>query len=120
MNYQKNISFTFILFFTFLLQAVTLAQASFQGLGYLPGEIFSSSTGVSADGSVVVGLGIEVAFRWTDLGGMIGLGDLPGGGFESRANGVSPDGSVVVGFSVSANGGEAFRWTDLGRYDWLG
>jgi probable HAF family extracellular repeat protein len=41
-----------------------------------------------------------------------GLGDLPGGGFESFGNGVSADGSVVVGFS-SAPGGqyEAFRWT---------
>ena len=41
--------------------------------------------GVSADGSVVVGQsssasGIE-AFRWTSGGGMVGLGDLPGGIF---------------------------------------
>ncbi|HWP30436.1 MAG TPA: hypothetical protein VNK96_01735 [Fimbriimonadales bacterium] len=41
-----------------------------------------------------------------------GLGDLPGGNFESVALGVSADGSVVVGYSKSANGQEAFRWTE--------
>lgn len=41
----------------------------------------------------------------------IGLGDLTGGSFESRAYGVSADGSVVVGVSRSGNGFEAFRWT---------
>ena len=42
---------------------------------------------------------------------MVGLGDLPGGGFSSLALGVSADGSVVVGQSVGASGFEAFRWT---------
>ena len=41
----------------------------------------------------------------------MGLGDLPGGNFYSRARGGSADGSVVVGFSASASGTEAFRWT---------
>ena len=60
--------------------------ASFQGLGDLPGGVFSSSAGgVSADGSVVVGSGTSAngyeAFRWTQATGMVGLGDLSGGGF---------------------------------------
>jgi probable HAF family extracellular repeat protein len=45
------------------------------------------------------------------------LGDLPGGGFSSRASGVSPDGSTVVGGSQSALSNpldEAFRWTGGG------
>jgi probable HAF family extracellular repeat protein len=42
---------------------------------------------------------------------MVGLGDLPGGAFNSLAFGVSGDGSVVVGQSYSASGLEAFRWT---------
>jgi probable HAF family extracellular repeat protein len=42
----------------------------------------------------------------------MGLGDLPGGVFDSRAAGVSDDGSVVVGFSESATGLQAFRWTE--------
>ncbi len=43
-----------------------------------------------------------------------GLGDLSGGIFKSQANGISADGLTVVGSSVSAMGGEAFRWTDSG------
>ena len=86
------------------------------GLGDLPGGQFSSSAwGVSAGGSVVVGVGHSASgqegFRWTQATGMVGLGDLPGGNFSSFAWDVSPDGSVVVGVSSSASGGEAFRWT---------
>jgi probable HAF family extracellular repeat protein len=42
---------------------------------------------------------------------MVGLGDLPGGSFSSWAYRVSADGSIIVGYSNSANGQEAFRWT---------
>ena len=81
-------------------------------------RLFSSvALGVSADGSVVVGRGFsssgEEAFRWTQGTGMVGLGDLSGGRFESRAFGVSADGSVVVGLgssASSANNSEAFIW----------
>ncbi len=41
----------------------------------------------------------------------IGLGDLPGGLYESFARGVSADGSTAVGRSISAAGPQAFRWT---------
>jgi hypothetical protein len=41
---------------------------------------------------------------------MVGLGDLPGGGFSSVAQAASADGSVVVGDSYSASGDEAFIW----------
>ncbi|MBK8268174.1 MAG: PD40 domain-containing protein [Planctomycetes bacterium] len=40
-----------------------------------------------------------------------GMGDLPGGEFNTSAEGVSADGSVVVGTASSANGWEAYRWT---------
>jgi probable HAF family extracellular repeat protein len=92
-------------------------------LGDLPGgNVSASAWGMSADGSVIVGQSSssasfasgasrEEAFRWTAAGGMVGLGDLPGGIFSSRAEAVSGDGSAVVGFSYSANGVEAFRWT---------
>jgi probable HAF family extracellular repeat protein len=89
------------------------------GLGGIPGGNFGgSASGVSADGSVVVGQAnspslalVGQAFRWTQLTGMVGLGDLQGGSFGSSASGVSADGSVVVGISRGANGIEAFRWT---------
>jgi uncharacterized membrane protein len=41
---------------------------------------------------------------------MIGLGDLPGGGYESAAIRTSADGSKVVGYANSATGLEAFVW----------
>ena len=87
------------------------------GLGDLPGGGSGSVvSGVSADGSVVVGSGNSAsgseAFRWTQAGGMVGLGDLPGGGFISQAYGVSADGSVVVGIGNSTSGGEAFIWDE--------
>jgi probable HAF family extracellular repeat protein len=93
------------------------------GLGDLAGgDFYSTATGVSADGAVVVGRsnstsGVE-AFRWTPVvngaGGMVGLGDLAGGGFDSTAYGVSADGAVVVGQSIgTTNDYEAFRWTPV-------
>jgi probable HAF family extracellular repeat protein len=39
-----------------------------------------------------------------------GLGDLPGGKFQSDATAVSADGTVAVGRSASAAGDEGFRW----------
>ena len=41
----------------------------------------------------------------------VGLGDLPGGSYFSRATDVSADGLTVVGFSETADGSQAFRWT---------
>jgi probable HAF family extracellular repeat protein len=72
---------------------------------------FSEAKGVSADGSVVVGVsantnGYNEAFRWTQETGMIGLGSLIGNS-DSKAKGVSSDGSVIIGTSYI----EAFRWT---------
>jgi probable HAF family extracellular repeat protein len=49
-----------------------------------------------------------------------GLGDLPGGVFNSRAIDISADGSVVVGAGTSASGQEAFRWTVDGGMVGLG
>jgi probable HAF family extracellular repeat protein len=104
-------------------------QGNMVNLGDLPGgDSFSVAADVSTDGSIVVGgassaaslagssfeLDFE-AFRWTQATGMVGLGDLPGGGFHSFAHAVSADGSVVVGASTSTASGisdfEAFRWT---------
>jgi probable HAF family extracellular repeat protein len=78
------------------------------GTPYAPGATYSwgESTGVSADGSVVIGAegGLGIPFRWTAAGGTVHL--IPGPG---EATGISADGSVVVGFEY---GGTAFRWTE--------
>jgi probable HAF family extracellular repeat protein len=93
-------------------------------LGTLPGGSESAATGVSADGSVVVGwaqdtAGKARAFRWTAAGGMEDLGTL--GGDESGASEVSADGSVVVGWADNAAGHwRAFRWTASGGMQDLG
>jgi probable HAF family extracellular repeat protein len=91
--------------------------ASLTPLGDLPGGPFDSlATGVSADGSVVVGFSRSAsdnqAFRWTAASGMVGLGGLKyDGSGQSYASGVSADGSVVVVGGITAGGSEAFRWT---------
>ncbi len=92
---------------------------NFRRLGGLPNTVINSrATDVSADGSVVVGfarsddtLDFE-AFRWTEATGMVGLGSLQGGIFEtSRGYAISPDGGTIVGESRSALGIEAFQYT---------
>ncbi len=81
----------------------------------LPGAA-SQASGVSSNGSVIVGsaftnAGSSQAFRWTTSTGMVGLGGL-GGGY-SAAHAVSADGSIIVGnASVPAQADtNAFRWT---------
>jgi probable HAF family extracellular repeat protein len=94
-----------------------------KSLGTLGGPT-SSASGVSADGSVVVGLaqnenGYEKAFRWTAKDKMQDLGTL--GGSESSANWVSADGSVMAGNALSSEKNlRAFRWTASDKMQDLG
>ncbi len=79
------------------------------GIGHLgvPTGItpFSEAYAASADGAVIVGLSRSMAssnsgweaFRWTQAGGMVGLGDLPGGAVLSAAYATTADGSIIVG-----------------------
>jgi probable HAF family extracellular repeat protein len=94
------------------------AAGGWSVLGDLPGgRIGGTASGVSADGSVVVGSGRSEssepfeAIRWTPGGGIVGLGDLSGGSLNSVALATSGDGSVVVGLGNSDRGFEVFRWT---------
>ena len=89
------------------------AAPSFMGLG-----VGVHAHDVSADGSTVVGSrdtpsGIE-AYRWTAAGGVVGLGDLPGGSFRSVAWGSSGDGSAVVGEGSGPMFFHSIRWTASG------
>jgi probable HAF family extracellular repeat protein len=100
------------------------SMGGIEKLGRLPGGPFRSiATGVSADGSVVVGKGVRVgyeAFRWTSGGGMQGLGYLRAGDNYSAAWGVNGDGSIVVGEGGNDMAREAFRWTSAGGMQGLG
>jgi probable HAF family extracellular repeat protein len=92
-------------------------QTGIQPLGHFstPDYNFSYALGVSGDGLIAVGGSRSVAgneaFRWTENEGLVGLGDLPGGAFESYADAISADGKVIVGESKSTAALEAFRWT---------
>ncbi len=90
-------------------------QASFQGVGDLPGgETESFAYGVSGDGSTVVGVSLsasgEEAFRFRN-GAITGLGELPGGAYRSLASGASFDGSVIVGAGTGSVGRQAVVWS---------
>ena len=84
--------------------SVDAQSASFTPLGALAGRDTSLATGVSADGSVVVGTSSslimgEAAFRWTRTGGMVLAFDPAThlGVVFDRGFGISGDGSVMVG-----------------------
>ena len=91
-------------------------------LGFLAGHDTSRATGVSADGSFIVGQSYlasdlahtERAWRWTAGGGMVSLG-IAGAATGSRATSVSDDGVLVTGGLIDATGGiGAFSWTPTG------
>lgn len=97
------------------------ADTGIVGLGDLPGADFmGTGYGVSADGSVVTGwsssgngsgfLNTE-AYRWTQVSGMIGLGDLAGGEFKSEGDGISDNGGMIVGNVADPDGYKGAYWT---------
>ncbi len=99
-------------------------EPEFRSLGDLPGgNTISLGLGISRDGSTVVGqstsLNGQEAFRWRLSTGMVGLGDLPLGMFQSAAYGADNTGAVVVGVGRigifhPTEFIEGFRWVDPG------
>ena len=100
------------------------------GLTYIDTAGGALPFAISNDASVVVGKldvpdGSE-AFRWTQPGGLLSIGELGGGDVEAIAHDVSGDGTVIVGETVNGRGRTAFRWTqaggmkslDLARPEW--
>jgi probable HAF family extracellular repeat protein len=72
---------------------------------------WSKAYGISADGSTIIVDIYPNAYRWTQSGGLVDLGNL--GGSSSSASDISADGSYICGFSyVSAGDPYAFRWTE--------
>lgn len=117
----------------FVSPAFSKAQPSFVGLGDLPGGQYnSSSTAISPDGSIVVGVGStsqssEWSFRWTRSTGMMPLEVVPGSWDHTAAYAVSADGSTIAGngrmevpLGDPAYYGQAFRWTQTSGVVGLG
>jgi probable HAF family extracellular repeat protein len=110
-----------------LLAQPSHAAPMFMPLGVPPGSYASIPWDISADGSTVVGyvdLYVDPvereAFAWTREGGMMGLGDLPGGRFNSEARAVSADGETVVGWGHESDRHQAFIWTREGGMTGMG
>jgi RNA polymerase sigma factor (sigma-70 family) len=111
-------------------EAFRCTEDGMSGLGALLLERFNShAMAASADGSVVIGTsarpgGHFEAFRWTQAGGMVGLGDFPGGVTNSNAYGISADARFVVGYGCPGTFNpythEAFRWTEESKLEHLG
>ncbi len=96
--------------------------ASITPIPILTGKVACTVSGISGDGSIVVGTATDKnilagqAFRWTAADGVVGLGYLPGGN-TSIARAISRDGSTIVGDATSSaasiiGGTEAFRYRD--------
>jgi probable HAF family extracellular repeat protein len=90
---------------------------SFSGVGDLAGGATESvALAISSDGQVVVGESDSTsgsqAFRWTQSGGISGLGFVSMVDPASSARAVSSNGAVIVGSSNDANGvWRAYRWS---------
>lgn len=84
------------------------SSAGLTDLGVLPGETASTATGISADGSVVVGTSGYSVFRWTKQSGLVLIASRQkNGNTVTVAGQCSADGSVVVG----GLNGSPFIWT---------
>ncbi|MCC6659458.1 MAG: PEP-CTERM sorting domain-containing protein [Phycisphaerales bacterium] len=104
-----------------LATSITRGQASFHGIGFLPGSASPRESypyGISADGTTIVATatganGAGEPVRWASSTGVVALGTLPGGSTSANgeAYGVNPSGSVIVGSDAGPNGREAYRWT---------
>ncbi|HEY6022155.1 MAG TPA: hypothetical protein VIY48_20490, partial [Candidatus Paceibacterota bacterium] len=77
------------------------------------------ATGMSADGSVIVGtlttINGDYWFRWTQSTGIVQMDD-PATALDSRASAVSADGLTTVGYSVFEFGRQVWLHTDADGY----
>ncbi len=96
------------------------------GIGHLPGGTYSTATGVSGDGSVVVGHGDtpqgDRPIRWTLEGGPVNIG-VPVVGFPTLtlayAHSVSSDGLVIAGVADTLQVRFPFRWREASSFEVL-
>lgn len=83
------------------------------------GNLGGQGNAINHDGSVVVGGGNSMAFRWTQSGGVVYFAPLSGGSIAT-AWGVSADGNTLAGQSNSPQGNRAVRWNSVGVITNLG
>lgn len=111
--YMKNLITLLAVSFALMNSSTIRADVTFTELGGFLGKGQDSiATGVSSDGSIVVGwshgvVGADEAFIWEN-GTMKRFSDLPNGAGTLYASAISPDGLTIVGRSDTD---EAFRWT---------
>lgn len=99
------------------------SSGGIQGLGDLPGGATDSrALDINNSGQVVGeshnGTGspftdYSQAFIWDSTNGMVGLGDLPGGDFESIAHAINDNGQVVGASKTAKGTHEAFLWDSV-------
>lgn len=83
----------------------------FEFLELAPGRREGRATGISLDGSVVVGSSADRACVWRDRSSVELLGELERDG-KSWATAISPGGEVVVGTALLNEDLVPFRWTE--------
>jgi uncharacterized membrane protein len=92
-----------------------LVNGAYTEIPNLAGSLYGVGYGLSGNGTTVVGyssVGTDHrAIRWSQAGGTVYLGDLPGGLNWSEATNTSYDGRTIVGGSYAAGGEEPFVWT---------
>ncbi len=82
-------------------------------------QAFAHAVGASADGSVIAGVyhDSDRGFVWTEAGGLVDIGSLPGPhgvcSDLAKVQDISADGSTIVGWGCREGGysPEAFFWT---------
>jgi uncharacterized membrane protein len=96
-------------------------QSGLQNLpDYRPGAIFTSTKGISRDGSTIVGVGRTEFFgyndgwKWTESGGFSLLPGIPGAlAVNTEAHAVNGDGTIIVGQGAApVQGTWAHVWQD--------
>lgn len=109
MSSPKHLSFTVCLFTFASLFADTASAQSITATGTPPAGHFIPS-GVSADGTVLIGNSGDIAYRWSPALGFDQL--IPPAGVTSvLPYSITANGSVIGGTTYGTAGFRAFRWT---------
>lgn len=101
---------------------LTLAQ-TINPVEPIVGGSFVRAFDVNANGTAAAGYtdnaaSVDTALRWTNPGGSVSIGLLPGGTFNSYATGIDGSGTILCGYGDSGSS-RAFRWTNTGGYQLL-